>query len=938
LLSCLVFLALPILLVRVGLERVWDHQERAVLEQAWIRLDNVLLEILRREDTAVYVADLLDRAFQRSAEAGGDRRVPVLAHALRSLHRRFPGLLQVNVTDGQGRRLAALSNVNPPREILRRLYLSLRGTEEGSPDEMERNWEIIRTWIGPVIEKGSLARKHRSLHAASHDETRSWFFGAADPGLGLFVHVDRPASWSQLALRDKVDQVRRWPRRTCDLGILDLGTEGLASLDPTAARAIGEFERTTRNHLDLGDRIFSVMDSGSLRIWASRPRVEVVDSAGRRRVADVGALGLFLAFAVALWAVMAGHMGGTLPIRWRLVLLFGFSGGLPLLVILFAGWDYLFVLERNLVRSAFDETERRLRAFDAGFIKTREAIGNRMRRLLNERPFDPAADVAQVNRVLKVVARRFQPELTLYDEKGRPLLDWEPSEGRTRSRLDGYGKEVDRQKHFLGKVMKSLIARANREDTDTAVTGTMAMVESVGGLENLIGRLHAGFNRIVRLSAGGGSSWTALMPLKDGAGRVAHLLLLNWKQHTLERLYIEANRSRPEREDLRLRLLAADFDKGQFTPRDFPFQRRLRPFLQNLQIRQGSLFQELPVGSRRYLVIGLKPREFGIHYLVGLRRTDDIAETVATVRNRLLLFAAVVAALSLYLGVLLSRRFLHPIRELTRGVEAVRRQEFSFRLPAFDPDELGRFAATFNEMVAGLEEVALARLVQESLFPRGPVAVEGAEVFGACVPASQLGGDYLDYHALPDGRLLFLLGDVAGHGVSAALVMAMAKAVMAHPALADRPSAILEVLNRVLTRTLKRRKFMTCLLGLYQPVGRQLSLANAGQPYLYLLRGGALRALEFTGYPLGMSDRSGFKDHDLSLLPGDVLVFFTDGLPEAFVGPSRQIGHLEVERHLPGLVRDGAQATEAAIRAWHRTVVMPGPQEDDISILVLTIT
>lgn len=242
-------------------------------------------------------------------------------------------------------------------------------------------------------------------------------------------------------------------------------------------------------------------------------------------------------------------------------------------------------------------------------------------------------------------------------------------------------------------------------------------------------------------------------------------------------------------------------------------------------------------------------------------------------------------------------------------------------------------------MIEGLEDLEVARVVQESLFPQGTLHRGAWEIYGTCRSATQVGGDYLDYFALDDGRLAFVLGDVSGHGVSAALVMAMAKALIAHPATRIEPSVVLGTLQTVFLQVLKRKKMMTCCFGILDPHQGRVVIANAGQNFPFHLKpDGQVYELEMPGKPLGVRNTRGFECHVHTLEVNDVLILYTDGLIEAMDKQGQSLGYETTKQALPDLVGATAQETETRIRDWHDSVVSDGPQADDISLIIVQRT
>lgn len=186
------------------------------------------------------------------------------------------------------------------------------------------------------------------------------------------------------------------------------------------------------------------------------------------------------------------------------------------------------------------------------------------------------------------------------------------------------------------------------------------------------------------------------------------------------------------------------------------------------------------------------------------------------------------------------------------------------------------------------DELEVARALQRDLLPDRAPAIEGWSVAHSARTANEIGGDYYDFIPLEDGRMAIAVGDASGHGIGAGLLMAIASATF-ETALDIDPDPVraLRQLNRVLYRTGGRRAFMTFFYGLLDPATGDLEYAIAGHPFPLLVR--PERDPEEVGrggLPLGLRAEVEIASGHVNLAPGDLLVIYTDGLPEAASAPN----------------------------------------------------
>jgi phosphoserine phosphatase RsbU/P len=180
-------------------------------------------------------------------------------------------------------------------------------------------------------------------------------------------------------------------------------------------------------------------------------------------------------------------------------------------------------------------------------------------------------------------------------------------------------------------------------------------------------------------------------------------------------------------------------------------------------------------------------------------------------------------------------------------------------------------------------ELEVAREIQLAMLPKGTYRAGDLEICGITRPANTVGGDFYDVLPLRDGRILVALGDVAGKGSPAALLMALLLAVLR--TLVDEdldPPTLTERLNLQISRHSPSSRFITLFYAVYSPATGGLTYVNAGQnPPMIRRRDGRYERLGSTGVALGMFEHSKFASVDTLLAPGEMLVMYSDGITEA---------------------------------------------------------
>jgi serine phosphatase RsbU (regulator of sigma subunit) len=333
---------------------------------------------------------------------------------------------------------------------------------------------------------------------------------------------------------------------------------------------------------------------------------------------------------------------------------------------------------------------------------------------------------------------------------------------------------------------------------------------------------------------------------------------------------------------------------------------------------------------------------------------DVDASTVRGMRRDLLLLVLWSGLAAVVLGGLaawfLSRRIARPVAALTAGMDRVAAGDFDARLTGRTGDEFERLFAQFNRMTAGLEErqrlkqsIAIAMEIQQHLLPAKPPEVAGVDLAAVLDYCDETGGDYYDFPAwpLPGGRVAITVGDVTGHGIGAALLMASGRAVLrTHAERGESPGALLALVNEALAKDAAYGKFMTLFYGVLDPAAGTLVYANAGQGGCSVRRAsdGRVETLPAGGPPLGVFGGLAFPEGRIEgLAKGDLVVLATDGIWETVDLSGAHFGFERLDATVAaaaaGDAVPAARVAEAVIAAaaTHRG---SGPQTDDITLVV----
>jgi serine phosphatase RsbU (regulator of sigma subunit) len=233
------------------------------------------------------------------------------------------------------------------------------------------------------------------------------------------------------------------------------------------------------------------------------------------------------------------------------------------------------------------------------------------------------------------------------------------------------------------------------------------------------------------------------------------------------------------------------------------------------------------------------------------------------------------------------------------------------------------------------QDLRVARSIQQASLPKEVPTLQGWEISPFYRSAREVGGDFYDFFELKDGQLGLVVGDATGKGVPAALVMSTTCGMLRAVALSvDSPGEALERVNEALSARIPANMFVTCFYAILEPESGRLLYANAGHDLPYLRRGGGAEELRARGMPLGLMQGMGYEENEATLEPGDITLFYSDGLVEAHNPRREMFGFPRLKR----LMSEHAEKQPLVDLLTEELYSFTGDsweQEDDITLVAL---
>ncbi len=340
----------------------------------------------------------------------------------------------------------------------------------------------------------------------------------------------------------------------------------------------------------------------------------------------------------------------------------------------------------------------------------------------------------------------------------------------------------------------------------------------------------------------------------------------------------------------------------------------------------------------------------GIDWLIvtSVPQTDFTAPLIAG-QQRALLFAAIAVIVIIALGLWLGRRMVEPVLNVVAHARRVGAGDLEGKLQLTEAPELRMLSREINTMVDDLrdrmrlrESLALAMEVQQNLLPSDTPAVQGLDIAGHSTYCDETGGDYYDYlevTGLSDRAAAIVIGDVMGHGIAAAMMMANARGILRSRAQqADSLGELLTHLNELLVPDTGGHRFMTMLLMVVDAGRREIRWASAGHdpPFIYDPQRDAFLDLQGGGLPLGIMEGEEYTESAIrDVGVGWLIVSATDGLWEASNGAGEQYGRDRLRAAIRQHADLDAAALSEKLREELEAYIGQSTHDDDITFVVV---
>ena len=354
------------------------------------------------------------------------------------------------------------------------------------------------------------------------------------------------------------------------------------------------------------------------------------------------------------------------------------------------------------------------------------------------------------------------------------------------------------------------------------------------------------------------------------------------------------------------------------------------------------LFRSIDIQGKPYWITAKHEKQANSHVFMNIVSKKERLAVLEPFKWQLIIIGIFALTISLFGAWFITSLIILPVGDLSKGILAIRQRNKDFTIPVRRKDEFGELAKAFNQVIGDFEELEYGKIVQESLLPPSAPIVEGYDIAFFTVSATDLAGDYHDYVILDDGKISVILGDVSGHGISASLAMAMAKATFnyAKSKKVKFPEEFMDMLNIMFNKELKpRNKLMTLISMTLTPETGEVIFDNAGQSYpaYYTSSTQSSEEIKMPSLPLGGMKKRKKKPINKMMEHGDAFIFYTDGMIEASAADGEMFGYERFFAKFTEQMQQNVSSKDAIHNIFQAMEDFrePGPHSDDITMVIV---
>jgi HAMP domain-containing protein/predicted regulator of Ras-like GTPase activity (Roadblock/LC7/MglB family) len=901
------FLFFPAFILEVSLTNLISLKVENHKKHQFSELNNQLDYLDKYSDSKRYFHLLFKKIFELASKQKNPAKF--LEIQIRNLKKQYPNCLTFIVWNGKGRLNRKLTDEKKYKYVLKKLWQVLnkvRLSLELNPNEeiaelleVQKNLNFVKTFLGRIFIPKLLsapykANRQGNIILSDFGEQRPYFWYHLNDKIGFLTFLNWEILKNERGLKKIIASLnnRGQKMKFGYVKIPDFMTpypELKGIINAELAIALGKFENSSDSNIEGATNLFSFRSLGpKLRGYAYLEKEDEIYSISTRkwkflfRLAAVYFIVLMLLYFILIVRKV------FISIRWKLVFLFLYANTIPLIILFFISYDYLQHKKTSLKNNIQIESNRLLKEFDRRYTLLQDKYASELKSIFDHQ-----------NKTLK--SQLFNPAtIKILDEKLQNYASTEryiiASSGKVIISKAGRNEKVKHSIATIKDFCKSILEFVNTPQSNKKQKHNFKRVMSAEGSDFIRGSFKNS-QKMWPINFGSQINLGYWNMIGDRANYQSnYIALMIWRIEEFQKLYMKEFCLDMSNNKLGLTILGQDTLTRKAYPESTPHGTALKDFFTKTIDRKNHFSEAINFNNETYLATGLIGKNLSNIAIAALYPTHKIQKQINELTISLILAGLISLSLTILIGITLAHQFIRPIHALNEAAVEIGKRNFRHRIPEKDKDEFGHLNNVFNRAIEGLGELEIARIVQESLFPDSHFNEKNYKVFGKSAVMTTLGGDYFDFIDLNEESFAIVMGDVAGHGVPAGLIMAMAKSAvkMATEEQKTDPAELIKAVHSVIygIKNKKLKRMMTFQYLVIDKNSGKINFSNAGHCFPLLINkdNESAEFIEQVGAPIGVVKRCRCTNKEIAIKPGEAIILYTDGIIESKNKSGEMIG------------------------------------------------
>lgn len=902
------FIIFPVFFIHSSLTIIFKNNTDALRQEKLLEMAKTLEYLEKYSSNKKYFHYLMTNISEGAEKSSNPQEF--LRINIENLKNKYPDSFEFVVWDKDGKVIKELTDKKGYGYVLGKLYSTLKEVKKAVDSDVtvkvsnlssvKQNLNLLRNFLGRIFVAENLKYPIVNSQEAGPMQTElgnglvySWYYPGEKISLFCFLSEPLVKDFSGLVKicntynsknNDIITGYTMTPDYIFPVTNFPVAYNGDLSL------ALSVFENSGDSNFENQRAIIRLaMPQPNVRTFCFLPKKDDIWDYEYKRDLWFWIISSALLLTYCLLGFWFHYKRHFFSIRWKLTALFLFANLAPVCILGFIAKGYIENKQIALKNEIVGDLEKKLREFDARYrslmddytIRLNEkidAIANR----IGNKPIQQS-DIDQ----LKQVFRDFEGnELLLVASSGQ-LLERYCEEVSASKKLD-----------FMASIANAMLVYANAKVLDRKTQGGDVFASVLNPDDSEIIRYTAkNMKKVMEFEAGEYAKiyYAHLIGDSDNFNN-NYFYMITWDRWNFQNIFMKKS----------FKTLSTSFPEAEFfvKSKDGKVNLGTNSFNSDLLsiFEKNSGMTEKNSGSvflynKQNIFVCLNATNMQGEVLLALYPETRINKEINLILMQIIAGILISLLLTIIIGHILSLQFLKPIHNLGEAALAIGERKFSYRLPIGDKDEFGHLNQVFNQAIEGLADFEVARIIQESLFPGNHFDVGDFDIFGKSVVMTTLGGDYYDCFKINDEYQGIIIGDVAGHGIPAGLMMAMAKSgvLTAPDEIKLDPTALTTRLHKTFhaIKNDKLKRMMTFMYYVLRVSDGHFCYTNAGHCFPIIVDGDDKTAtfMDYIATPLGIGPKCRCKNQEFDIQKGQSLILYTDGIVEAANEYGEQFGY-----------------------------------------------